>query len=390
MIRRVPDAPALKGYRLGTHRLCDPHETYERVRPVFPTLGITRVADVTRLDRIGIPTYQAIRPNSRSLSVSQGKGFTAMAAKVSAVMESVEMWHAERLPAGSRVARLADIEAELGYDLFGIVDLGRSLLNRGTRLDWLDARRMDGSGQTFVPGPYVSVDSRVARRWAPPMFLPSTNGLASGNSVGEASLHALLELVERDGTTRARALTTEDQRPVDVETVDAPEARDLLQRLDAAGIRVEIRDERGPTMLPSFATTIWSEDHPFGFAGWGCHLDPNVALCRALSEAAQSRLAQIAGSRDDVSGSFRRGHRSSERRLAASAPDSSVRFGDITSLATDDIEQDLGLVVDKVKAQTGVSPIVVDLTREELGIPVVKVVAPGLAFDHEPLERRRA
>ena len=288
------------------------------------------------------------------------------------------------------MARLAAIEAELGYDVFDIRGLRRSLLNGGTRLDWLDAQRMDGSGPTFVPQAHVSFDSRVARRWAPPVFLSTTNGLASGNSIGEAALHALLELVERDGTARARALTREEQRPVDVETVDTPEGRYLLQRMDAAGIRVEIRDERGPTMLPSFATTIWSEDHPFAFAGCGCHLDANVALCRALTEAAQSRLAQIAGSRDDVSASFRRGHGSAARRVAADAPDSSVSFGDIVSLATDDMDQDLGLVVEKVKAQTGVSPIVVDLTREDVGIPVVKVVAPGLSFDHEPLERRRA
>lgn len=385
----MPEAPTRKRYRLGTHRLCDPAETYERVRPLFPTLGITRVADVTRLDRIGIPTYQAIRPNSRSLSVSQGKGFTAMAAKVSAVMESAEIWHVERLPPASRVERLADIEDELGYDLLDFRELRRSLLNRGTLLDWLDADLMDGSARTYVPRAFVAFDGRVARRWSPPVFLATSNGLASGNSFEEAALHGLLELVERDGTARARALPSDSKRRLDAETVDAPQPRDLLDRLDAAGMRVGIFDERGPTMLPSFAVTIWSEDHPFGFGGYGCHLDSSVALCRALTEAAQSRLAQIAGSRDDVSGSFGRGTGAAPRRSVAREPAPAMSFRDIESFSTDTIGQDLGLAVGRVTSQTGVSPIAVDLTREDLGIPVVKVVAPGLMLDHETVDRRR-
>src|SRR5215470_1129527 len=70
-------------------------ETWEDFGRHRQTLGITRVANVTGLDWVGIPVYNAIRPNSRSLSVSQGKGVTHTAAKVSAYMESAEYWHAE-------------------------------------------------------------------------------------------------------------------------------------------------------------------------------------------------------------------------------------------------------------------------------------------------------
>jgi ribosomal protein S12 methylthiotransferase accessory factor len=354
-------------------------------------MGITRVADVTRLDRIGIPTYQAIRPNARSLSVSQGKGITVIAAKVSAVMEGAELWHAERLPPPSRVARVAEIEAELGYDVFDLRHAERSLLNRGMRLDWLDARRMDGSGATFIPSEFVSMDARVARRWAPPVFYASSNGLASGNSFDEAALHATCELVERDGTARLRMLPSKAERVVDAETVDVPDACDLLERLARAGMRVTIYDARGPTELPCFEVLLRSEDHPFGFIGAGCHLDVGVALCRALTEAAQSRLAQIAGSRDDISGGFRRDLGTTTgngSRPVPLAPAATVSFREFISLATDDISRDLDLVVDRVKAQAGMAPIVVDLTREDLRIPVARVIAPGLGFDHRPAERR--
>ena len=60
-------------------------------------MGITRIANVTGLDTIGIPVVMVCRPNSRSVAVSQGKGLTLAAAKASGVMESVEGYHAEHI-----------------------------------------------------------------------------------------------------------------------------------------------------------------------------------------------------------------------------------------------------------------------------------------------------
>src|SRR4051812_35005545 len=85
-----------KGFRAGTHRCVSPAETVARLRPHLAGMGITRVANVTGLDVIGIPVVMVCRPNSRSLSVSQGKGLDLDAARASGLMESVEMFHAER------------------------------------------------------------------------------------------------------------------------------------------------------------------------------------------------------------------------------------------------------------------------------------------------------
>ena len=62
--------PVVKTYRAGTHRSTAPEETLARVAPLLPALGITRLANITGLDRIGIPVVVACRPNSRSLAVS--------------------------------------------------------------------------------------------------------------------------------------------------------------------------------------------------------------------------------------------------------------------------------------------------------------------------------
>src|SRR5262245_6907217 len=84
-----------KGHRAGTHRACSPEQTLHAYRPFMPRFGITRLANVTGLDVVGIPVYMCVRPNSRNLSVSQGKGLDVASAKVSALMESIEGWHAE-------------------------------------------------------------------------------------------------------------------------------------------------------------------------------------------------------------------------------------------------------------------------------------------------------
>ena len=86
-----------KGFRTDTDRTISPTETIARLKPFMAAMGITRVANITGLDCIGIPVVMVCRPNSRSLAVAQGKGLTLDAAKASAMMEAVEGYHAERV-----------------------------------------------------------------------------------------------------------------------------------------------------------------------------------------------------------------------------------------------------------------------------------------------------
>src|SRR5436189_6427487 len=92
----------------GTIRHCSPQETLARVRPLFPMFGITRLANVTGLDRIGSPVWLCTPPNSRCLSLSQGKGLDDDPARVSAVMEPVEPPPAEGLAPPDSVASSAE------------------------------------------------------------------------------------------------------------------------------------------------------------------------------------------------------------------------------------------------------------------------------------------
>ena len=103
---------ALKRYTVGTHRICPPNDTLARVQPLLADMGITRIANVTGLDRIGIPVVMVIRPNARSVAVSQGKGLTLAAAKASGVMEAAELWHAEHITKPLKLASFEEMRRE--------------------------------------------------------------------------------------------------------------------------------------------------------------------------------------------------------------------------------------------------------------------------------------
>src|SRR4029079_18237184 len=79
----------------------------------FDRLGITRVGDLTGLDKIGVPVWFCCRPNSRGLAVSQGKGITAERARLSAIIEAIEGAIAEQTERFvHRIGSVKDLHAD--------------------------------------------------------------------------------------------------------------------------------------------------------------------------------------------------------------------------------------------------------------------------------------
>jgi ribosomal protein S12 methylthiotransferase accessory factor len=362
----------------GTHRALTPEQTLRGIEPLFPFFGITRLADVTWLDEIGIPVYQAVRPDSRTLSVSQGKGLTDDLAKISAAMESIETWHAERAKPGETIATVADMERECGYRVHDLALERRHHLRPGLELRWTRARRLDGDADSYLPSDLLRLDGRVRPTWTPPLFALNSNGLASGNTFTEAALHGLYEVVERDALSRAE---TGEPRYLDLATVDGP-AAGLLELTAAAGIDVRVEVLPSPVGLACFRATIWSEAFPVMFAGAGAHLDRDVALCRALTEAAQSRATEIAASRDDLrAGAYRRAFTGPSPKPTLPPQTRLLEYEAVPDVRNDSLAADLRTVVDGVLAVTGRSPLAADHTLDEVGIPVARVVCPGLLCD---------
>jgi len=243
-------------------------------------------------------------------------------------------------------------------------------------LCWLPAQHLFNGAETYVPFAYVSLDFRVHERWEPPLFVASSNGLASGNTVVEAVLHGLCEVVERDGVARMSARAPAERTGIRLASIGW-HAGDLLARLRHAGADVRVYDARGPSRIPCFEARIALSDHRRHGVGMGCHPDPDVALCRALTEAAQSRLTLISGVRDDIAPHALAAIGSFPRPTLAPAGQE-IELEEIDGFASDELTVDLREVIRRVVSAHDARPVVVELTGSACPVAVVKVIVPTL------------
>jgi ribosomal protein S12 methylthiotransferase accessory factor len=384
-----------KRYRAGTHRSRTPHETLALVEPHLRRFGITRVANVTGLDRLGLPVYLAVRPNARALSVSQGKGLDAASAKVSAIMESLEAYHAEFHQRACRVGTRADLLDSRAVRAESVVDPLRLPRNRASEdlahraLVWTTGEDIATGRQVWVPLEMVNLDFTLPHALEGRDLFRSSNGLASGNSVAEAVLHGLIEVVERDATGLMDLRAPEDwaRARLDLTTVSDPDARLVLDRFERADIAVSVWDVTTDIDVPAFTAAIFDRTTQEPLKPWppalgsGAHPHSGVALCRALTEAAQSRLTAIAGSRDDIGRRDYAEHQSADviEHHRALAREPGVRdFRAVRSCATDTIQGDLRAIVRRL-AMRGLDQVVaIDLSRGDLPVHVARVIVPGL------------
>lgn len=378
------DYAADKGFYHGTHRTAPPEATLAAIRRAAPTVGLTRLADITGLDRIGIPTVVGHRPNAPTLAVSGGKGFTTLAATVSAGMEAVEIWHAENLLGEVVHAPHAELYRDGLTMAADLLPLTRNALFDPQRPEpWLMGWDIIAGREVAVPYACVSMgntDHRPTKRWMP--FAAGSNGLAGGNHMLEAVAAALYEVVERDAIACSRAADGGMSARVDLATVTDPLVRSLVDQFDDAGVSAYLFDCTVDTAVPTYMAVVADRvDASMGlYRGYGAHLDPAIAMIRALTEAAQARLLLIAGSRDDYFGRDQRMNRflGDNRRRDFDAVPAVADANRHPSRATDSFGADIGIVVDSLRAAGLDSVIVLDLTHPDIGIPVARVVVPGL------------
>jgi YcaO-like protein with predicted kinase domain len=378
----APDAP--KKHRAGTHRLVSPEETLESVRRFFPAMGISRVADITGLDIIGLPVVTVCRPNSRAVTVSLGKGLDLAAAKASGVMESIEAFMAERLTRLLVLGSVNDLRSS--HPLVDVDLLPRttdSVYHPDAPILWIEGRELFTGTPRWVPYEMVHTAYTLPRPTGTGCFIATSNGLASGNHLLEAISHATCETVERDAATLHSVRAPEDtaSRRVDPRTVDDPGCGEALGRLDRADMSVAIWDITSDIGIPAFICRIAERRRPTAedAEGMGCHPDRNVALLRALTEAAQSRLGFISGARDDPSGWDHADGTDQEPSTAPGMAGEAVRdFTAVPMFDGDSLDADVAWELAALRS-AGISEVVaVDLTHEDFGIPVVRVIVPGL------------
>jgi ribosomal protein S12 methylthiotransferase accessory factor len=381
-------------------------QTWGAAQGPMRALGITRVTDITRLDRLGVPVYASIRPRGRILRVHAGKGLHADEARVGAAMEAIEHALAERdsLLPPTATLRWRDLARRwpAGWALDEFAPVLGATLRADDRTDVIDCEWLGHAERVPLPAELVRLPH--PRRAAPGVFPWSTNGLASGNTLDEATLHALLELLERDAT----AMNMPEDRSlfVDPAELPAPWAAWCRHWREAEGVHTHVRVLPNDFGLPCFAATLHepaSLDVNLA-RGHGLHLSRDIALARALSEAAQSRLSTIHGGRDDIThfyGKYAQGDVAvrvqAEAAVVQRLQDRSRRiaYADVPQLPVPGVAQALAAVRQRL-AERGFP----DLLRHRLdvrgvadGLHVVKLVLRGaeaLEHDNRRLGRRLA
>jgi len=264
--------------------------------------GVTRLADVTGLDRLGLPVWQAVRPAGRSLSVHQGKGASPLDAAIGALCEAIECDCAEKAPADGPQCRFADLPPTERAPELGDYAHDRAL-EPPESIRWCAACDLLSGRIHYLPFELVALDFT---RTEPPWFARSSTGLGVAAEEGEAVRTALWEVIERDavGEWTRSSLEARLATVLDLDTIPFPwfaEWRERFRRLKV-GLRVFAPEPLGG--LPTFIVSIGAAGE-FGtsyrrFSGTAAHGDPETGLFKALAEAVQSRLTFIAGVRDDI------------------------------------------------------------------------------------------
>ncbi|MDH5811026.1 MAG: YcaO-related McrA-glycine thioamidation protein [Candidatus Methanomethylicaceae archaeon] len=371
-----------KRHKEGTHRAKPLMETLELLEKVYSKAGITRVADITGLDRIGIPVFTAMRPLAAegAITVYTGKGHVPEEAKISAIMEGIERFSGEPREIGIIKGSYESLsESYCVLDPFALNLPKLRRYSHSENLEWVHGHSLTHGKAVLVPAEAVFHPYRGENQ----LFRTNTNGLAVGNEIEEAILHGLLEVIERDawslfelGVTKGRDLL--------VEGCDL--AEELIRRFREASVQVYIKDITSDIGIPTISVAIDDEmtkDPALLSLGVGTHLVPEIALVRALTEAAQSRLTTIHGTREDTYKAvfarrigYERMKRLNKKWFEGSGD--RVSISELEGYDSDDVLEDINHIINKLKKAGLNEVIIVDLTRNEVNIPAVRVIVPGL------------
>jgi YcaO-like protein with predicted kinase domain len=303
-------------------------------------------------------------------------------------MESIEAFMAERIIRPLLLGSFNDLRfSHPLVDVGALPPAAESTYHPDLPILWIEGQELFTGTGMWVPYEIVHAAYTLPVPTGTGCFIATSNGLASGNHLLEAICHGICETVERDAAALHSLRTPEETalRRIGRGTVDDADCGEILDRFDRAGLAAGIWDMTTDIGIPAFSCVIAERgQHPrlkHGSEGMGCHPDRGIALLRALTEAAQGRLATISGVRDEPT--------LLGRSPAAEPGEPGVDEASLAGEATGDFtavpvfrggsfDEDVAWELTALRS-AGISQVVaVDLTREEFGIPVVRVVVPGL------------
>lgn len=380
-----------KVYMLETHRSKTPAATLQFIEGTSARLGMVSLQDVTDCDRIGLPVFTCdrIRPD-RSKTSHTGKGVSKTQAQVSLMMEGIERYCSEfRDEYRDRLVYGNYRELREGFptvDPEALILPAFSDYHSEQDRYWVWGFDLGARAEILIPAAAVYHPFALDEH---PLIRTHTNGLATGNTLEEAIFHGMTEVIERDAWSIARfhndmnaALRVED-RPGHQFLLE------IIEKFERAGVEVTARDLTTDLGVPVIAAFSQDLHHPdlIPFDGFGAHLDPRVAMARALLELATTRAFflqkhGLEGLQEPISPYHGEPDGEDPRFYARELK----LLGSMQSQYSKDICQDIRTLLGTLERCGLKRTLVVDLTRPDLGIPTVRVIIPGLevyCFDRE-------
>jgi thioglycine synthase len=404
----------------GTSRIIPVDKTLLNVTEIAKEIGLTRIADITFMDKLYIPNYSSVLPGTEDyIWVYSGKGPTKKHAKASAIMESIERYSSLPRSFTKKFVTGTFNDLKRSYNIIHPDEVIEPLsfdFQDDMCMDYVDGFDIINKENILVPA------GLVLFRYNPnsqsiinPFAFHHTNGLASGNVLEEAVCHALAEVIERDAISLAQLrasaipfhiltnLSNNLQRQgypiklvskeifrddntifpdVLIDEMDFDPVLRLKEKFEKFNIKLIIKDITTDIKIPTFnvACVEWiSHDYGYLAEGHGTHPDKRIALLRAITEVSQTRVANIHGARDDLR-KIKYNDKNTDDKNAWQFMTSkkTINFSDIITYQNEDILDDINLIVNFLKKAGLKRAIIVDLTNPNIKIPVVRALIPGL------------
>jgi thioglycine synthase len=408
--------------------------TLAKIIPICKDIGVTRISDITYMDKLYIPNFSAILPGTEdSIWVYSGKGLTKQQAKASSLMESIERYcslpstYSKSLIHGTYL-ELSKIYKKVLHPNEVVEPVEPTYNDKKSIIDYVLGFDLLKNEEVLVPAQLV-FSKFFAKDPSINIFPYShTNGLASGNVLEEAICHGLCEVIERDAVSIADLCSSSipysslenilkslknsyyspnliNQIPEDKFVDDSTIYPDVniseivkefepikfvVRKFIDAGISLLIKnitqkDIDIPTFVASSIEWI-TNDYGYFAKGYGTHPDSRIALIRAITELSQTRAVNIQGARDDLKKIQYKDKDEIYKRkwqfIASSSTQTNnnknIAFSEIKTYIKKDILDDIKLILNKLKKAGLKRAIVVNLTNPNVGIPVVRIIVPGL------------